>query len=227
MRYRFAVEDMEPDHWVAWSLDLPGCYSAGSTEAQAVGLAPERIGAYRQRLVARGVSGWPLAGPIDVEVVERFRAFACAHDPDYLVNAFFEYDRRPLDGTEISLALQLLAWNRQALLELVGGLGPEELAASVADRNDWRVSHILAHIAGAENWYFGHLDMDLHTLPEEPLARLAAARANTVDRLAQLIGIERITLNCDEKWSPRKVLRRTLWHEQDHTQQLAKLLQGR
>lgn len=28
MRFRLAVEDIEPQHWVAWALDLPVCRSA-------------------------------------------------------------------------------------------------------------------------------------------------------------------------------------------------------
>ncbi len=27
MRHRIAVEEMEPNHWIAWVLELPGCYS--------------------------------------------------------------------------------------------------------------------------------------------------------------------------------------------------------
>jgi hypothetical protein len=27
MPYRVAVEDIEPQHWVAWVVDVPGCFA--------------------------------------------------------------------------------------------------------------------------------------------------------------------------------------------------------
>lgn len=35
MRIRLAVEDIEPNHWVAWALDLPACYSSTATASAA------------------------------------------------------------------------------------------------------------------------------------------------------------------------------------------------
>ena len=46
MRYRLGMEDIEPDHYVAWALDLPGCFSSARSEADAVAHAPERIAGY-------------------------------------------------------------------------------------------------------------------------------------------------------------------------------------
>ncbi len=40
MNYRIAVEDMEPDHWIAWVLDLPGCYSSAKTSSKAISQVP-------------------------------------------------------------------------------------------------------------------------------------------------------------------------------------------
>ena len=47
---------------------------------------------------------------------------------------------------------------------------------------------------------------------------------NEVDEVVGLIGEDRVTRNCDELWSARKIMRRTLWHERDHFQQIIKLL---
>ena len=46
MNYRIAVEDMEPDHWIAWVLDLPGCYSSAKTSSKAISQVPFNISRY-------------------------------------------------------------------------------------------------------------------------------------------------------------------------------------
>ncbi len=58
----------------------------------------------------------------------------------------------------------------------------------------------------------------------DPLAKLEKARAQTRARLPELVGAAQIVERVGERWSARKVLRRTLWHERDHTQHIAKLI---
>ena len=48
-------------------------------------------------------------------------------------------------------------------------------------------------------------------------------RDNTRKQLWRLVGEEMITENYDELWSARKILRRTIWHDRDHTRQIEKL----
>jgi predicted RNase H-like HicB family nuclease/uncharacterized damage-inducible protein DinB len=226
MRYRLAVEDIEPNHWVAWVLDLSGCFSSASTEAEAVGRAPECIAAYYAWLSGHDPSLPAVAEPVEVEVVERFRAFPSSEAPDYLVNAFFEDDRRPLMYWEIVAALRLLTWTRQELLQLIGAATGEQLNQPIRGIEQRSVADLLQHIAGAENWYFTRLDLGLarSQLPDAPLERLEVVRANTQTHLVSLNGDERITEKVGERWSARKVLRRTLWHEQDHIRQIRQLL---
>jgi hypothetical protein len=50
-------------------------------------------------------------------------------------------------------------------------------------------------------------------------------RQHTRAQLPGLVGDTRIAVRADEEWSARKVLRRTLWHEQDHTGHIARLVQ--
>jgi predicted RNase H-like HicB family nuclease len=88
MLYRLAVEDIEPNHWVAWVLDLPGCFSSAQTEAEAVAQAPERILTYYAWLSSHDPSLPVVKGLPAVTVVDRFRAYTSPADPDYLVNAF-------------------------------------------------------------------------------------------------------------------------------------------
>jgi hypothetical protein len=85
---------------------------------------------------------------------------------------------------------------------------------------------IIAHVAVADNWYLDQLGYGLAQadLPKGSLEKLERVRSNTREQLSKLIGDDRITKNSDELWSARKVLRRTLWHEQDHTQHIVRSL---
>jgi hypothetical protein len=88
------------------------------------------------------------------------------------------------------------------------------------------VGEILAHVAQAEWWYFDRLGLacERGAMPEDLLGRLAAVRAQTRRRLPELAGDDRVVTRAGERWSARKVLRRTLWHEQDHLGQIGRLL---
>jgi predicted RNase H-like HicB family nuclease len=226
MKYRVAVEEVEPGHWVAWALDLPGCFSSASTEDEAVERAPERIAEYFTWLASHDATLPPLEGPFEVEVMETFRAFASNEDPRYSVNAFFKDDRRVVGYWDVEVALRLLVWTREDLLRAVEPLTRERLDEPVAGEVRGSIGGILEHVARAENWYFGHLDLGLDRaqLPGDPFEMLRVVRANTRGNLVRFVGEERITNRREELWSARKVVRRTLWHERDHTQHIGGLL---
>jgi len=225
MRYRLAVEDVEPSRWVGWVLDLPACFSSAHTEADAVSRAPQSIEAYYRWLASYDSSLPVVSGPFEVELVETFHSFASDEDPEYLVNAFFQDDRCPLAYWDVEVALRLLKWTHQDLLEVVGSVTREQLSKPLAGETRGSIAGIVEHVAGAENWYFEQLGMGLDRtqLPDDPLEKLEVVRTNTRTRLVELIGDERITRNCGELWSARKVVRRALWHERAHTQQIERL----
>ena len=227
--YRLALEDMEPAHWIAWALDLPGCYSSATTLERAVADAPAAIAAYFAWRSEQDCSFPIPSGTIETEVVETVHAFAAKDEPDTIVNAFFEDDRRPLAGWEIQNALQVLDCTRRDLDAVIGAMRPEQRSkpdARPAGRET--PADLLRHIADAENWYFSQLGLALaeEQLPVDPPERLAAVRAHSRAQLRQLAGEARITVAHDEAWSARKIVRRMLWHERDHTQQIARMLKA-
>jgi hypothetical protein len=226
MRIRLAVEDMEPNHWIAWAVDLPGCFNSATTAQSAIANAPQKIIEYFSWLSKHDGSLLVVDDTIETEVIETFQSFPSSEDPDYIVNAFFESDRRPLRYWDVEIVLRLLTWTRQDLLAVVHSLIHDTLNMSIPDEVRGSIIGIIDHIAIAENWYLGQLGCGLARadLPEDPLEKLEQVRANTREQLAKLIGDERITKDFDELWSARKVVRRALWHERDHTQHIVKLL---
>lgn len=226
MRIRLAVEDIEPNHWVAWALDLPACFSAARTAADAAASAPQKISDYFDWMLSYDNLLPIVHEPIQIEIVETFHSFACTEDPDYIVNAFFEDDRRALGYWDVGVALRLLDFTRQDLSRAMQTATHEQLTTTVPNEGCGSIMGVLKHIAGAENWYFDQLDCGLQRgqLPDDLIERLAAVRANTRKQLPKLIGNERITNNCGELWSARKIVRRTLWHERAHTHHIQQLL---
>jgi hypothetical protein len=225
MRVYLAVEDMEPNHWIAWALNLPGCFSSATTAEDAVALAPQKITEYFSWLLAHDSQLPAVQEPIEVEAVETFYSFPCSEDPEYIVNAFFDDDRRSLEYWDVEMGLRLLSWTRQDLFSAIQSLTKEQLTKAISGEVRGSINGILNHIAAAENWYFDQLGcgVERENLPGDPLEKLAIVRTNTRNQLVKLIGNKLITKNCDELWSARKILRRTLWHEQDHVRQIAQL----
>jgi len=227
MRCRVAVEDIEQNHWVVWALDLPACFSSARTESDAIAKAPESITAYFSWLTNHDSSLPTISGPFEIEIVETFRSFASEEDPEYLVNAFFEDDRRPLSYWDIEVALRLLVWTRRDLTSLLQRAMKGHLSRPIAGEIGGSISGILKHIAGAENWYLEQLGLGIGQaqLPADPLLMLEVVRTSTRAQLPKLVGDKRVVRGQGgELWSARKVIRRALWHERDHTQHIERLL---
>jgi uncharacterized damage-inducible protein DinB len=228
MRIHLAVEDMEPNHWIAWAIILPACFSSATTAVDAVAHAPQKITEYFSWLLAHNNLSPVVDEPIEVEVIETFHSFASSEDPEYIVNALFDDDRRPLGYWDVEIALRLLNWTRQDLLSAIRSITQEQLTKEISGETRGSITGILNHIATAENWYFEQLGRGLERakLSDDTLEKIAIVRANTQEQLVKLVSDKRITKNCDELWSARKIMRRTLWHERDHTQQIVQLLKG-
>lgn len=224
MHHRLGVEDIEPDHWVAWVLDLPGCFSSGVTQEDAVSLLPASVAAYREWLVHHGLRAADEPIDIDSESIEVFRAFKS--EGDHLVNAFFAGDRRALAMNDVARGLALLDCSRRDLLALPAPLSPSLHLRPIDGELHGSLAGILSHVAGAEQWYLSHWGRAVPRtdLPAEPLAQLEVVRRRTRRTLARLVGDEAVVTHRGERWSARKLLRRALWHERDHTQHIARLL---
>jgi len=226
MSHRTALEDIEANHFVCWMLDLPGCYSAGRNRETVIALAPSRITDYYTWIHKHNSTSPVVDGPFRIELVEEFSAHASEEAPEYLVNAFFEDDRRPLSSEDVEIGLQLLGWTREDLLKILGGLTPEQLNNPIESEIRGSILGILEHVCGAENWYFSQfrMDVDWSILPNNIEGKLTAIRTNTRAQLSNLIGESQIAASYGERWSARKILRRTLWHERAHTEQIAQQL---
>lgn len=226
MKLRVVTEDVEPNHWIAWVLDLPGCYSAAPTEESALALCPRRISAYFDWIAAHDESMAIRTIDFSTILTERFRSYYAADAPEYYVNAFFQGEEQPLSYWEVVDYRRLLEWSHQELLQVAEPVlrAGTALAPTLVQSE---IRSLLGHVAGAENWYFSHLGFELADahLTADPLERLIAVRANSLARFTHLVGDDRVVEYHEEKWSARKILRRALWHERDHLEQIRALLE--
>jgi hypothetical protein len=222
MRYRLGVEDIEPGHWIAWVLGLLGCFSAAPRAADAINGAPRAIAAFASWRSGHGRPLPILDDAIEIQVEEVFHAFHSS--ADYLVNAFFADDQRPLTAAEVGEASWLLSCTRRDLLNAIER-APNDSRQPAQSDQDGSLSDILRHIAVAERWYFGLIGHEQAPLPDDSLLAIEQVRAHSLRCLPLMVADGVIRERSGERWSPRKVVRRTLWHERDHTGQIQKLLE--
>ncbi len=223
MAYRIAVEDMEQKHWVAWALDMPGCFSSARTQEEAIVMAPTSISQYISWLKNLGYPHLPRQDYIQVEVEETFKSFVSGGM--YVANAFFEDDKRPLLEEDVEFGLWLLERTREELLDIVYSVDEKKFTQSIPGEVQGSIQGIVEHVAWSEWWYLDRLGLafEREKMPAGVFKMLEAVRQHMQDQLPNLVNDERIVTLRGEKWSPRKILRRTLWHERDHTNHIAKL----
>ncbi len=233
MILRVGIENNNDDRTIAWALEHPGCFAYGQDSAEAQHNMELAACDYAEWLRERGMS-WLPDGPLEAKVEETFDAYVLHLDPELFpkakpvqIESFFRHDTEPLTSTDVERALKLLDWSRRDLLDTIKGLSQEKLDRTY-DGERWSINGILKHIAGAEWWYQERIGFPFPEregdLPADALGCLELVRAHFASLLPKLEGVRQVADVEGERWSPRKVLRRALWHERDHTGHIRKLL---
>ncbi len=232
MIFRIGIENNNDDRTIAWSLDHPGCFAYGQDREEAQKNFHQAAHKYVAWIALHGES-W-LDDEVKVIVEEIFDVYFVNASFErlergkdtYMVESFFLHDWKPLASREIERALKLLAWSRADLLSIVKDLSAEKLAQTYPNER-WPINGILKHVGKAELWYLERIGYPLpeeKSVPADPFERLILVRGYFTDLLPKLEGMDKVVGREGELWSPRKVLRRALWHERDHTEHIRKLL---
>ena len=219
MAYMVCAEESE-GRWIAHVPDLPGCFVTRDNREQAIQAIPEAVDAYFTWCEGHGLRVSGLSGPMVVaEVIRTWES-----EDGYEVNAFFASDRPALIADELPQFELLLAATRADLLRAVDGLDQDDLTREFPEER-WSIAGILMHVARAELWYLDRMALAFPKikLPGEHFECLAKVREHMLanpPELAKRTGV--VTLS-GETWSARKVMRRALWHERDHTEHIGKV----
>jgi hypothetical protein len=232
MRFRIGLENNFEGRSLAWVLEHPGCFAYGTNGKAALQVLPQEIKEYALWIDQRSQgTPWLVVEDVEIELEETWDNYTIDENFDrsqdgYDVNAWFLHDWKPLSEQDVSRGLQLLEWTREDLLKIVSPLSPQQLEVRYpAER--WNISGILRHIGGAEWWYLDRLGLSFprQLVPTQPLNRLVVVRKHLNTILPTFVGSRQVVGIDGEIWSPRKVLRRAVWHERDHIFHIQKLLE--
>jgi len=229
-----------------FSFDPPGLLARGTSLGAAVREAAERgwpelramAAAAGRSLEAAGKrSPWPTgatppAAPggeqTEVAIIEtRERRGAVANGN---TSATFRLDLAPLTPADVTASLELLAESRRHLLALRPLLecspDPAAMLAFRSRPDRKSIAEQLMHIAAVERWYLVRIRPELPRLPVSagPWERLAAVRGLVVRTLAGM-GEHDLAIRTrvnGEVWTPRKVIRRLMYHERFHRDTIAR-----
>jgi hypothetical protein len=233
MFFQVGVENNNEGRSIAWALEHPGCFAYGTNADGAILNLESALSKYAGWILRHETNTWLSFSDDEIETVINgtWEVYYINDTLDksteadgYNVDSFFPYDWKPLTALEIKHGLALLTWSREDILKSIQGLSQEKLEATYAGER-WNINGILGHVGGAEWWYLDRLGLAFprEQLPDEPLARLEKVRKHFVSALSKLEGLNRVVGVDGEFWSPRKLLRRAMWHERDHTEHIRKL----
>jgi len=232
MKFRIGIENNnEGIRSIAWMLEHPGCYAYGGNEQESRANSINAIREYAKWIGKREPSWFPADVDIETHVEQIWTDYDVDKNFDriekdgYTVDPFFEHDWKPLTATNIECALKLLAWSHADLLAILEKLTPEQWTTK-KESERWNIAGIVNHIGGAEWWYLDRLGLAFPRaeVPKAPLERMMKVRNFMNEVLPTLKDVNQVAGMDGELWSPRKVLRRALWHERDHTEHIQKLL---
>lgn len=227
--YDAYLEVDQQGRWLASILDLAGCFASGASDAEALAALREALPAYFDWLKGHDDYTPDVHGPWQVAPRETFHTSLAGDD---MVHAFFTPDAQPVDDEDLDWGLALLQWAHEDLIALVRSQ-PPALLDHRAPGDAWSARDILQHLARQQLRYVTLLDDP----PGAPTAQLAGddpievyrqVHTACVRRLRNASDTQRtaITEHNGERWSLRKVLRRSIWHVRDHTAQIERIANG-
>jgi predicted RNase H-like HicB family nuclease len=219
MLFHLNLEEME-GRWIAHFAGWPGGFASAETREAAVAAVAEAGPQFLAWLRRHGEQPPAVTFEFFVDEVQR----AWVSQDDYEVNAFFAADRAPLTADEVDVFAVRLAASRADLLDAYLGLSDEALA-HVLPGERWPINGILNHVATAENWYLSRLGLDNEAAWDmsDVLGKLMLVRAQFNEALKLMAGRDATATLQGETWSPRKIVRRALWHELDHAAHIRQL----
>jgi uncharacterized damage-inducible protein DinB len=217
---------------LAWALDFPGCFAYGNDSSEAVVSLAQELVVYEAWVTQHSSDVNLDLGNFDIRVVDTWEVTTIndryeLEDGAYAVNAWFRTDWKPLSQEEVDFGVRLLGWTREDLLAVARQLDEAQLERAHPGER-WSIRGILKHIANGEWWYMDRLGLVEAGRPDFPpgtIDRLEWVRGRFITEFSRLARQERVVGKDGEFWSPRKLLRRALWHEINHRRHILKLLE--
>lgn len=226
MQIRLGMEKgLEGDGSLCWGLDFPGCFTYGSDDAEALIKFPQALLRHEAWIRLHTDSPWFTLENMDFKILESFSCYQVEElGKTCEVNACFDDDLFPLQKADITQGLLIFTWQREELLAGIETL-PADFLGNQFPGERWPVNGILNHLAQSEIWYLQCLQLPVPNLqPTAPLTALENSAKWVREYLSAMQGATTRTVNMHESWTPRKFLRRLLWHQRDHISHIQRLV---
>lgn len=224
-RYTVTVEHDEPQVFLAWVHELPGCHGVGPTRQDAVDNVADATERFRSWLRANGeeVDG----GPVEFDLVDA----AAVTEMMPAVGILLTWDRAPFTPEDWMRIERWLQYSRRELLSALESIREEDLDTA-AGEGSRSIAAQLRHLAGAEYMYaLWTFDFRSKQGLKELLdwtRRMAMERMRFLARRGdnRLTRAEWSGDEPPEPWTARKAARRLIYHERWHLNSIRRLLQG-
>jgi uncharacterized damage-inducible protein DinB len=230
MLVRVGLEEAFAGRSLAWAIDHPGCFAYGADGNSAVVAMARAIPEYIAWMERHTPQPWFNPAEIDIRLVEVCEDYRVDEryqraEEGTLINAWFQNDWQPLTVEETRHGALLFAWSRDELLEAFGQTPPEKAEAEHPGER-WSIRGLLAHVGASQWWLLDRLDragIPRSALPKDALERAEVMYTRMAAVIPTLAGVEQVAGKTGEFWSPRKLLRRSIWHQRDHAAHIRKL----
>lgn len=224
MSYDTYLEFFPEGTVLAQVLDLPGCFAKGTSEAEVLIRLQMAIPDYFRWLSMQDADTPTMSGEVELRVRERFMVTMHGlHE----VRAFFAPDAEPLTEDDLGWGLALMSYAHIDLMRFASSLDAAAMDWHPA-AEAWSVRQIIDHLAQMETWLATRLDEQpqvpvITELPGDPVARYDKIHERAMLRYSSAVPEQRTLIKeyNTERWSMRKMLRRSIVHEREHTEQLA------
>jgi len=223
-RYRACLEVGNGGACMAHVPELLGCFAVGSTREEALERLRGAISEYLAWLAKHREAPVPSAESerVEIEVVEQVST-AGDYPPEASEPvALFAADQEPISYHDLQTAVRLMEHARHDLLEFLRDV-PDGLLHWRPRPDEPSIDETLLHMAQVEASFLARLEEESQ---QPPFPQLTAVRSWAYHRLSRLTEAElsRLTTHGGEKWSARKVVRRFLEHDREHTGYIRSLL---
>ncbi len=223
MQYDVSLEIFPDGRVLAQILELPGCFARAGSETEALNNLRVAVPDYFRWLSMQDAETPTMSGEVELIVRERVPVAPPA-------GAFFTPDAVPISDDDLGWLLALMSYSHMDLLRYATPLSPEVLAwRPIPGSRD--INEILDHLAQIEML----LATRLEDQPDPPivtsLVGTSLSRYDTIHEQAMMRYSAVTPEQCEairevggERWSLRRMLRASIQHEREHTEQIALIM---
>lgn len=234
MKYNAAIETGTTGLWYGRLIELIGTHARAETYDLLIQELLDEINYHKLWLIKHDEPHFETVS-LDIISSEFVRDVDLLGESGGAV-ARFEYDLQPVEDILLQRCLLYMDYNRMDLLNLLKTLSNEQFNYTPYGKKR-NIKQILRHICNAEEWYITRLGLTAENIYEINLGIKAneAKRLSVFDRMSLVRKACKATLKEIipqkdgvftrqdytnyplEEWTARKVLRRFLEHEREHT----------